>query len=439
MKKLLLIALFSITYTISFAQLITNNPSVKRKSANDVFINKIEITDDFTIVYMKFVAQSDDEKIDEFFKQNPEYKRRFDNLDSYEQSLVLKEMRQRNALSIQTISIQPTSVLKAKDGRTVKFIKASGIPVAPQRQKVEDAQRYYFRVFFEKLPAGIQEVDLIENLKEKDGEFNYWNLYGIEVNNPPIKKEQTTAPLAAIEKKKEEKVAAPTQKFITVKGKVLDSETNLPLSASIICRNETTNAAVDSVHTSRSGSFEFDLIPNQYVYQLSAEGYQSTEETYDLQKIATGTEFSQNFYLTPIKEASEPAPLIEDKVADDEPIIEKVAENTFRLDKVYFATGESTLLPESSAQLNGLVKMMTENPNLKIRIEGHTDDRGEPQLNKKLSLERAFNVREYLISKGIAGNRIQFTGYGETRPLAVNDSEENRQKNRRVEFVIIEE
>lgn len=433
MKKVLFITSLLLVQLSVAAQLITNNPSVKRKSTTDVFVNKIEITDEHTVVYLKFVAKSLEEKIEDYFNSNPTSRKRFDELDSYSQSLIMKRLRTQLAQSTNTISIQPSTVLKAKDGRTVKFVKASGIPVAPQRQEVTDGQRYYFRVFFEKLPAGIQEVDFVENTSEKDGNFNYWNLYGIEVNNPPNGKEKPAAPLAAIDKK-----AEPQDKgFVSVKGKVLDAETNQPVSATIVCRIEATNQAIDSVRTSRAGSFEFALSPNHYVYQIEAEGYEKSEEAYDLQKMKIGAEFTQNFYLNPLKEASEPSRIIEDKT--EEEAIEEVAENTFRLDKVYFETGESNLLPESYTQLDGLVKMMASNPLMKIRIEGHTDNQGDPQLNKKLSLERAYNVREYLISKGISGIRIQFKGYGETQPLVPNDSEENRQKNRRVEFVIIEE
>ena len=76
---------------------------------------------------------------------------------------------------------------------------------------------------------------------------------------------------------------------------------------------------------------------------------------------------------------------------------------------------------------------------LKIQIEGHTDNRGRKEANKKLSLDRAFKVREYLLNKGIAGDRIKFKGYGDTRPVVTNDNEENRKLNRRVEYKILED
>jgi outer membrane protein OmpA-like peptidoglycan-associated protein len=105
---------------------------------------------------------------------------------------------------------------------------------------------------------------------------------------------------------------------------------------------------------------------------------------------------------------------------------------------VYFQIGESNVLPESFEQLDNLVTYLKENFNLKIQIEGHTDNQGDSKANKKLSLERAYNVREYLVSKGIAGKRIKFVGLGDVQPISANDTEESRKLNRRVEYKIID-
>ena len=109
----------------------------------------------------------------------------------------------------------------------------------------------------------------------------------------------------------------------------------------------------------------------------------------------------------------------------------------FRLNNFIFKEGDATFLPESTEQIDALLKMLKEDPKMKIRLEGHTDNVGDPVKNKQLSLERAYNVREYLKSKGIAGERIQFKGYGDTKPIADNKTEEGRKQNRRVEFVIL--
>ena len=83
-----------------------------------------------------------------------------------------------------------------------------------------------------------------------------------------------------------------------------------------------------------------------------------------------------------------------------------------------------------------MVVVMNENPKLGVELGGHTDDTGSNEINAKLSQDRADAVREYLIGKGIEPDRIASKGYGETKPVATNDTDAGRQQNRRVEFVI---
>ena len=80
---------------------------------------------------------------------------------------------------------------------------------------------------------------------------------------------------------------------------------------------------------------------------------------------------------------------------------------------------------------------MNQNKNLKIELGGHTDNQGSEEYNQKLSLDRAKTVYEYLITKGISSNRLTYKGYGKTKPIATNDTEEGRAENRRTEFKII--
>lgn len=109
----------------------------------------------------------------------------------------------------------------------------------------------------------------------------------------------------------------------------------------------------------------------------------------------------------------------------------------FKLENVYFDFGKATLRPESYTTLNELADMLKAKPNITIEIGGHTDNVGDDQSNLVLSQNRAEAVRTYLISKGIAANRIIAKGYGEEKPIATNDTEEGRQQNRRTEVKIL--
>jgi outer membrane protein OmpA-like peptidoglycan-associated protein len=107
------------------------------------------------------------------------------------------------------------------------------------------------------------------------------------------------------------------------------------------------------------------------------------------------------------------------------------------LDNLYFASFQTTILPESEGALNQLYTMLTDNPEVRIRIIGHTDDVGSDKDNQILSEGRAKSVRQAMIDRGIDPNRIEFEGRGEQEPVATNKTEEGRAKNRRVEFVIL--
>ncbi len=108
-----------------------------------------------------------------------------------------------------------------------------------------------------------------------------------------------------------------------------------------------------------------------------------------------------------------------------------------RLNNIFFDTGKAELRPESSPELDRMITTMNENPKLVIELGGHTDNVGGNELNQKLSQDRADSVREYFVSKGIEPDRVASKGFGETKPVATNDTDDGRQQNRRVEFLIV--
>jgi OOP family OmpA-OmpF porin len=102
---------------------------------------------------------------------------------------------------------------------------------------------------------------------------------------------------------------------------------------------------------------------------------------------------------------------------------------------INFDTGKSTIKDESKPIIDQMVELMKTNPELKVEIQGHTDNVGKPDANLKLSDERAHAVMQALLDAGIAQDRMTAKGYGDTRPVADNSTEEGRAMNRRVELV----
>lgn len=102
---------------------------------------------------------------------------------------------------------------------------------------------------------------------------------------------------------------------------------------------------------------------------------------------------------------------------------------------INFDTGKATIRPDSEKVLDEILKLATQNPNLKLRIEGHTDNVGGSAANKKLSEDRAAAVRAWLVQKGVRAASLSATGLGDSKPAADNSSEDGRARNRRVELV----
>lgn len=113
--------------------------------------------------------------------------------------------------------------------------------------------------------------------------------------------------------------------------------------------------------------------------------------------------------------------------------------NTIQLDKVLFHRGTANLVSGSEKELDLVVEVMHDNPNIKILLKGHTDNTGDPVKNIGLSKARVKTVKEYILSKGISPYRVRGKGFGENQPIASNETEETRKLNRRVEFEVIDD
>ena len=153
----------------------------------------------------------------------------------------------------------------------------------------------------------------------------------------------------------------------------------------------------------------------RYSFMAQKEGYYAVTENVDVSSLTDYKEIVVDLYLNPIEKGQ-----------------------TIRLNNIFFDSGKYDLLPESHSELDRLFNVLKDNKGLKIEIGGHTDAVGSDANNMALSNNRANAVMNYLVNKGIAASRLSAKGFGETKFIATNETEEGKQLNRRVEFVILE-
>ncbi len=205
-------------------------------------------------------------------------------------------------------------------------------------------------------------------------------------------------------------------KLTLLKGIVMDSLTHKPLAARIDIYDNEKNELVTSLHSnSATGAYLVSLPAGKnYNITATAPGYLFHSDNFVVPDSSSYKEIHRDIELQKLEVGS-----------------------SIVLNNIFFDYNKATLRSESYAELNNLLKLMEENPTLVIEISGHTDNRGTSEYNKKLSNDRAHAVVDYLISKGVAANRMTYAGYGFDKPVRPNTTEENMQMNRRVEFKII--
>lgn len=106
---------------------------------------------------------------------------------------------------------------------------------------------------------------------------------------------------------------------------------------------------------------------------------------------------------------------------------------------VTFKAGSAELVPTSLKTLDAAIAGLTRNPKALVEIQGHTSSEGSDELNDRLSQERAYSVKDYMVSKGISEGRLKANGYGSSQPKADNSTEAGRKANRRIELVVLSE
>ncbi|HUS02101.1 MAG TPA: OmpA family protein [Chitinophagaceae bacterium] len=204
-------------------------------------------------------------------------------------------------------------------------------------------------------------------------------------------------------------------KTLWVKGKVFDKKTKEGLPSSVELTDIVSKQPISRLQTDEDGNYLVTLpVGKDYAFNVNRKGYLFYSENFSLAKNAPDSVYHIDIPLQPIE-----------------------ANASIILKNVFFDTKQTQLKPESITELDNVVLLMNENPKLKIQIGGHTDNVGKPADNVKLSLGRAVSVVNYLLGKGIKNDRLTFKGFGETKPIADNNSEQGRALNRRTELIVI--
>ncbi|RKZ25516.1 hypothetical protein DRQ20_04995, partial [bacterium] len=194
-------------------------------------------------------------------------------------------------------------------------------------------------------------------------------------------------------------------------GTVTDVRTGKPVGAKITFLGTNLKPIVSDLET---GIFKVELPPGTYQVKVEADGYQPKAIPVVIKEGETTIQYIK----------------LAEKLTKKKRIV---------LQGINFDPGKAVIKPMYYPILDRVAEVLKENPNVKVEIQGHTDSVGPEDYNLRLSQARAEAVRQYLISKGISPDRLIAKGYGEMMPIADNRTREGRAKNRRIEFVVIEE
>ena len=204
-------------------------------------------------------------------------------------------------------------------------------------------------------------------------------------------------------------------KTLWVQGRVFDKKTLKGLPSSVELIDLATKEFTSKVQTDENGNYLITLpVGKDYAFNVNRKGYLFYSDNFFLSQRAPDSTYEKNISLQPIE-----------------------VNASIVLNNIFFDTKKFDLDPKSQAELDKVIQLLHDNSTLKIEISGHTDNVGKPADNITLSNNRARAVVNYLISKGITPQRLTAKGYGESKPVADNKTEEGKSKNRRTELKVI--
>jgi outer membrane protein OmpA-like peptidoglycan-associated protein len=218
--------------------------------------------------------------------------------------------------------------------------------------------------------------------------------------------------LVSFVKRKEE----PGPRLTLLKGKVYDEKSGQVLEAALEIINNTTGEVVKNIATNSATGRYMVSLPGGINYGISvtAKGYLFNSVNVNMPDSAGYVEVEKDIPLKRIEVGT-----------------------TIVLNNIFYDFDKSTLRNESMSELDRLSSLLKENASMRIELSSHTDSKGTDEYNVKLSQMRAQSVVDYLKSKGINADRLVAKGYGESKPVATNETDEGRQLNRRTEFSIL--
>lgn len=204
------------------------------------------------------------------------------------------------------------------------------------------------------------------------------------------------------------------QKVLFLKGKVQDDKGQVMINAKIELRDLKTNEII-KVDVDSSGEYVFArAMDNDQMMLVKKDGYFYNSTTIKANDTKYEGVAKVNFGLQELKQGG-----------------------SYKIKNLFFNNNSADITADAALELLNLVAFMNENADVNIEVAGHTDNVGNDAANLNLSTSRAKAVHEFLIAHDIAGNRVRYRGYGETKPVATNDTEEGRAMNRRTEVTVL--
>jgi outer membrane protein OmpA-like peptidoglycan-associated protein len=204
-------------------------------------------------------------------------------------------------------------------------------------------------------------------------------------------------------------------KTLFVKGQVVDAITNKGIACAVELYSNDNAQSIMKVTADEQGRYYIALpFGKDYTFIVNRKDYLFYSDVYTLSQEKADSTYTKNIALQPI-----------------------AINKSLTFKNVVFKNNSFELLPSSLTELDKLVELLQQNSSLKILIKGHTDNVGKPADNLLLSTNRAKAVVEYLVSKNIDISKLQFKGFGDTKPVASNNTEDGRAKNRRTEFEVL--